>query len=176
MKKATPAIANEIMKASIFAPVNEPDLKKRSGTIGRSVRDSTTTSADCDGSRESKKNQGIAPSAVASLDKRPGEGGDSRRDEDGAGISVATVPGLVATLANDRLCNEQAITPIGTLIRKTQCQEAYSTSTPPTTGPSAIPETEIAPQIPTALPRSSGGKASEIKESDSGMINAAPTP
>src|SRR4051794_12730697 len=70
----------------------------------------------------------------------------------------------------------KAMIPIGTLIRKTQCQDAYSTSTPPTTGPSAIPETEIAPQIPTARPRSSGGNAAEINESESGMMNAAPSP
>ena len=66
--------------------------------------------------------------------------------------------------------------PIGTLIRKTQSQEAYSTSAPPTIGPRAMPETEIALQMPTALPRSSGGKAAEISESESGMMKAAPSP
>ena len=64
----------------------------------------------------------------------------------------------------------------GTLTRNTQRQSATSTSTPPTTGPSASPSPATADQIPAALARSSGGKSTTSKDSAGGITHAAATP
>jgi uncharacterized protein (DUF2141 family) len=45
IEKAIPEMKNETAKASMLAAVNVDDLKNRSGTIGFSVRLSTTTNA-----------------------------------------------------------------------------------------------------------------------------------
>ena len=50
-------------------------------------------------------------------------------------------------------------TPIGTLMKKIQGQLAYSTSTPPRTGPTAAAAVPSAPQRPTAMPCWRRGKA-----------------
>ena len=69
-----------------------------------------------------------------------------------------------------------AITAIGTLMRKIDCQETFSTRKPPTTGPIASATALIPAHVPIALPRSSGGKAFVMIERVAGIMNAAPTP
>lgn len=93
-----------------------------------------------------------------------------------SGRSVATVPERSRDSRTTARVTIKAKMPIGTLIRKIQFQLQYWTMTPPTMGPRANPETEPADQIPSAQPRSSGGKACEMRESESGMINAALAP
>ena len=65
---------------------------------------------------------------------------------------------------------------IGMLIAKIQRQEAASTSWPPISGPSTVPIPPQAVHAPTALPRSSGGKAVTITASAAGVSSAPATP
>ena len=69
-----------------------------------------------------------------------------------------------------------AIAATGTLIRKIDCQETFSTRKPPTTGPIARAIALAPAQVPIALPRSSGGNVFVMIESVAGIISAAPTP
>ncbi len=66
--------------------------------------------------------------------------------------------------------------PIGTFSQKIHCQAIPCTIAPPTNGPSATPRPLIPPQMPSAAPRRSGGKASLTSVSVSGVTIAAPTP
>ena len=66
--------------------------------------------------------------------------------------------------------------PIGTLIQKIHCQARPSTTAPPTNGPSAIPRPMTPDHTPSAMPRFSGGTASDTRVSVSGRRMAAPTP
>ena len=60
--------------------------------------------------------------------------------------------------------------------QKIHCQETPSTTAPPTNGPTATPRPLIAPQIPSAAPRFSGGTAAETRVRVSGVTIAAPMP
>ena len=64
----------------------------------------------------------------------------------------------------------------GTLRKKIDCQETFSTRNPPTTGPIASAIALTPAHVPIALPRSCGGKALEMIDSVAGIMNAAPTP
>src|SRR4051794_37957740 len=178
MKNATPVIRKEIMNESRFAPVKVRDLKKRSDTIGRSVFVSTTMNAMvriADATNASRIAESVQPRSPAWINAQV-------RDAIAPvistvpGMSVATSPEVSRDSRTTACVTSKATIPIGTLIRKIQCQVKYSTIAPPITGPSAILETEMALQSPSALPRSSGGNAAEINESESGMMNAAPRP
>ncbi|MGI3201496.1 hypothetical protein ACRJ4W_29935 [Streptomyces sp. GLT-R25] len=64
----------------------------------------------------------------------------------------------------------------GTLTRNTEPHQKCSSRKPPRTGPSAVPTTDVVPQIPIATPRSrSSSKVSRISASVEGIIVAAPT-
>ena len=64
----------------------------------------------------------------------------------------------------------------GTLRKKIDCHETFSTRKPPTTGPIASAIALTPAHVPIALPRSCGGKALEMIDSVAGIMNAAPTP
>jgi hypothetical protein len=66
--------------------------------------------------------------------------------------------------------------PIGTFSQKIHCQEAPSTTAPPTSGPMAMARPPTAPQAPRARPRRSGDTAADSRVRVSGMTMAAPTP
>src|SRR3954470_11881637 len=59
----------------------------------------------------------------------------------------------------------------GTFTRNTQRQLAASTSTPPTTGPSARATPATAAQIPNALARSSGANSTASNDSEGGSTH-----
>ena len=59
---------------------------------------------------------------------------------------------------------------------KIDCQGSHSSSTPDASNPSTPPPAATPTHVPTALPRSSGGKTVVITDSVTGMIIAAPTP
>ena len=74
---------------------------------------------------------------------------------------------------------------IGTLMKNTEPQSlpvshwnqfGCSSSTPPSTGPSATAPPTAAAQTPIALPRSCGGKMTVMMESEIGITDAPPTP
>ncbi len=69
-----------------------------------------------------------------------------------------------------------AMMPIGTLTQNTDAQPKLSTSTPPTTGPIAMPRPEMPAQTPIASGICSRGKALTRIDSESGFISAAPVP
>ncbi|MNN92070.1 hypothetical protein D3C81_2102850 [compost metagenome] len=70
----------------------------------------------------------------------------------------------------------KATSTIGTLIRNTEPHQKYSSSSPPTTGPSAAPPKATEAQMPIATARSfSSVNARRIMDSVAGIIMAAPT-
>ena len=79
----------------------------------------------------------------------------------------SSTPSSVTTIAR---------TPIGTLIQNTADQSAFSTSSPPSSGPIASPSPEIPAHTPIAAGSRFGGNVATRIESDSGFISAAPVP
>src|ERR1700719_1699521 len=63
---------------------------------------------------------------------------------------------------------------MGTLIRKTQCQEACSINQPPSTGPRAVVMAVNPDQVPMARPRDFSSKEALIMARLLGTRNAAP--
>ena len=64
----------------------------------------------------------------------------------------------------------------GTLIRKTEPHQKFSSSAPPTTGPIATARPTAPAQTPMALPRSRGSKTFEMIDRVDGMTAAPPMP
>jgi hypothetical protein len=64
----------------------------------------------------------------------------------------------------------------GTLIRKTEPHQKFSSSRPPTIGPMATPRPTAPAQMPMARGRSCGVKTLAMIESVAGMTAAAPRP
>ena len=69
-----------------------------------------------------------------------------------------------------------ASTATGTLRKKIDCQETFSTRKPPTTGPMASARALTPAHVPIALPRSWGGKALVMIDRVAGIMKAAPIP
>ena len=67
-------------------------------------------------------------------------------------------------------------TPIGTFSQKIHCQDAPSTTAPPTSGPMAMARPPTAPQAPRAKPRRCGDTAADSSVRVSGITMAAPAP
>ena len=70
----------------------------------------------------------------------------------------------------------RAPAPMGTLMKNTQCQLAYSTRKPPSVGPTAAATPPSAPQRPTAMPCCRRGKTLKSMASEIGAMAAPPTP
>ena len=66
--------------------------------------------------------------------------------------------------------------PIGTLMRKAQCQEALVVSQPPTSGPRAAMPPIVPPQTAKAIARSLPTNTALMTESELGRIMAPPMP
>ena len=66
--------------------------------------------------------------------------------------------------------------PTGTLMKKIHSQPRPSTSTPPRIGPTRVATPAVAPQMPMAAPRRSGGKIRVMTAMVCGVIMAAPRP
>ncbi|MCY1236413.1 hypothetical protein D9M72_490660 [compost metagenome] len=82
------------------------------------------------------------------------------------------LPGLFGSTTRARM---RAMATIGTLMRKTEPHQKYSSRKPPSTGPMAAPPEAIAAQTPIASARSrSSVKVSRMIESVAGIIRAAP--
>jgi hypothetical protein len=69
-----------------------------------------------------------------------------------------------------------AARPIGTFTQKIQCQSRPWVTAPPMSGPLATASPAMPPQMPTTVPRRSGGNAEVSSVSPSGMMIAAPSP
>ncbi|KAG1433819.1 hypothetical protein G6F55_014653 [Rhizopus delemar] len=75
-----------------------------------------------------------------------------------------------------RQASGSASSTIGTLIRSTEPHQKCSSSTPPTTGPSAAPPEATDAQMPMATARSrASGKVGRMRDRVAGIIMAAPT-
>ena len=70
--------------------------------------------------------------------------------------------------------NESA--PIGTLIRKIQCQLMLSVITPPSVGPNTGPQTTTKAKAANAMPRCCGGKVSASIDCSTGASPPPPMP
>ena len=66
--------------------------------------------------------------------------------------------------------------PTGTLMKKIHSQPRPSTRTPPRIGPTSVAMPAVAPQMPIAAPRRSGGKIRVMTAMVWGVIIAAPKP
>ena len=66
--------------------------------------------------------------------------------------------------------------PIGTLMRKAQCQDAYVVSQPPTSGPRAAMPPIVPPQTAKAIARSLPTNTALMTDSELGRIIAPPMP
>ncbi len=64
----------------------------------------------------------------------------------------------------------------GTLIRKTEPHQKWSSSRPPSTGPVAMPMPTAVAHRPIARGRSAGSKTLEMMDSVCGMTAAPPRP
>ena len=69
-----------------------------------------------------------------------------------------------------------AARPIGTFTRKIQRHDSASTSAPPTSGPIETAAAVVAPQMPSAVPRSRPWNSCAISASEVPNIIAAPLP
>ena len=67
-------------------------------------------------------------------------------------------------------------TPIGTLIKKIQCQLATLVITPPRMGPNNVDNPAVAPHTPSAEPRRSRGNTRLITLMVCGLNKEAPRP
>ncbi|MNI63233.1 hypothetical protein D3C73_1185910 [compost metagenome] len=75
-----------------------------------------------------------------------------------------------------RQASGSASSTMGTLIRNTEPHQKCSSSTPPTTGPSAAPPDATDAQMPMATARSrSSAKVRRMMDRVAGIIMAAPT-
>jgi hypothetical protein len=72
--------------------------------------------------------------------------------------------------------NPRVNTPIGTLTRKIHSQPNASVSAPPTSGPTATANPVVAPQMPSAVPRSLAGNSWAMSASELANIIAPPAP
>src|ERR671928_1262157 len=178
MKKNIASIANETMKATRLAPKNERERKKRKSTIGSALRTSATAKAT------------NAAAATASSPTTAGEPQPQELPSTSASTSVPRATLIVATPGMSTWWVElssrdsraaasvtnTARAATGTLRKKIDCQETFSTRKPPTTGPMASASALTPAQVPIALPRSCGGKGVARIDSVAGVMNAAPTP
>ena len=72
--------------------------------------------------------------------------------------------------------SRSAITPTGTLMKKTDCQLTCSTSTPPRIGPPAVEAPMTMPQMPIAMFSFSAGKVARSRPSAAGISRAPKRP
>ena len=120
---------------------------------------------------------GRAPAPGVALDEREHERAEADRDRGDAGevdVMRSTVSSRDSRAATSVTTTASAAT--GTLRKKIDCQETFSTRKPPTTGPIASASALTPAHVPIALPRSCGGKALVMIERVAGIMNAAPMP
>ena len=87
--------------------------------------------------------------------------------------SGRTPPGSRVSRSRRR-AGTSAASPIGTLTKNTQRQPSWSTSTPPSDGPSAAATAPVALQIATAVARRSGGNSGSSRAREVGTRIAPP--
>ncbi len=163
---------------SRFAPAKLRLRNRCSGSIGARAR----------ASQAMKVARPTSPTAAATstgADAQPRVGASISANTTPARPSVAAVapamstgpsttsPRLSGTLA---MHSNSSTPPIGTLSRKAQRQEKWSTRKPPTTGPMAAVMPLNADQVPMARPRSASGKPAPSSARLPGTSSAAPMP
>ena len=167
------------MKASMLAPVKVRERKKRSGTIGRSVCDSTQmkTRQDDRCGHEASQDQRVGPAALAGLDQPPGQRGDRAGDQHRAGdvgrdrarrhrVDSRTTAWVTKQRDDaDRHVDQEDPVPGGVLDQRAADDRAQRDAGDRDRAPDA--------DRLAALFRREGA---EISESESGMMNAAPRP
>jgi hypothetical protein len=162
----------------MFVPRNVRERKKPKSTIGTATRRSTWTkavrpiaaSANRPSTRaEPQPHAPASTSASVSAVMPAVIAATPAKSTDGRTVSSrdSRVAKRVTTIA-------PAAT--GRLMKKIDCQETCSTSTPPSTGPIASASAETPAHMPIARPRSCGGKTFVMIDSVAGIMSAAPTP
>ncbi len=157
-------------------PVKLRCLKRASGTIGDSVTFSRTTkaaSARTATARTTRERLPKAPCCGISMIHQTSAvipAADSTAPSGSAFCQGAFDSGIRVTPART------ASATTGTLRKKIECQEKWSTSTPPSTGLPTRPSIDTEPHAAIALPRSSSSKTVMRMERVDGMISAPPTP
>src|ERR1700733_6220508 len=171
-----PNIPKNISSEAVLVIV-KPRLRNRcSGSIGSGARASQATNAATSSAPMTMGGSTVALVHPWSLPQAPPRPLPSRprraRGRPGRSSLVAG-PWLSASLA--RAIGSSA-TPIGTFSQKIHCQDAPSTTAPPTSGPMATARPPIAPHAPRARPLRCGGTAADSRVRVSGIRIAAPTP
>ncbi len=172
-KKVTAPSAAYTTRVIALAALKVRSRKRTSGSIGYRLRDSTsrnpsaartpTTAATVAASDPHSIREYVAPpsASVASVAPVTSKCGEASGSEVSGTSRVAITTVTTAS---------------GTLTRKIQRQLAYSTSAPPTNGPTAEAIPPRPDQAPIARPRSSTTKAPWIMARLPGMSSAPPTP
>ncbi len=177
-KKNIPSIEKEMMNATMFVPRKVGARKKLKSIIGTGTRRSTAAkkampsaaSANRPRIRGEPQPQALASTSASTSAVRP---------------SVMTLMPAMSTFgttvsSRDSLAANSVTTiapaATGRLMKKIDCQETCSTSTPPSTGPIASASAETPAQVPIACPRSCGGNVFVMIDSVAGIISAAPMP
>src|SRR3954452_465369 len=178
MKKNIASIANDTMNATKFAPRNDFERKNVKSTIGSALRRSAETNAT------------VAATETPSSARIAGELQPHELPSTSATTSAPRATEIVSTPGMSTWWDEvssrdsrvaatvtkTATIATGTLRKKIDCQETFSTRKPPTTGPMASAIALTPAHVPIALPRSWGGKALEMIDNVAGIMNAAPMP
>src|SRR3954462_7734677 len=166
------------MKATRLAPTNERERKNRKSTIGSTTRRSTIAKAV-------RPMAETTSSPTIPAEPQPHElPSTSARTRAERPTVMGLTPGkstwwVELSSRDSRVAarvTATATTATGTLRKKIDCQETFSTRKPPTTGPMASARAETPAHVPMALPRSCGGKAVEMIDRGAGSISAAPPP
>jgi hypothetical protein len=175
LRKTVPNIPNAITSDTALMRLKPRSANSVSGTIGARARACHATKAT------SSAPPPIRPARTGPL-VQPCESPRTRPNTTPNSPALTSrTPGGSSRPAPPRLSLTSATTgstrmPIGTLIQKIHCHDAYSVIPPPITGPSATPSPLIPPHSPKASPRRSGATTLASSVSVSGMTTAPPSP
>src|SRR5919199_4650938 len=167
----------ESAKAAIDAPANAGLRSSPRSNIGRARRRSTTTNAH---SSTNAPMRNETMSALPQPSALPRTRANTSRNSPAENVTRPAQSTPAASGSRDSFTRVSATAiapiPIGTLMRKIDCQPTDSVSSPPTSGPTATAAPVVAPQAPNAVPRSRPGNVAASSASDVANIAAAPTP
>ena len=177
IRKPTLTLSNCPRKVSVTAPPSGPN-NRSSGSMGRgefacSTKNTVSSSAPpmpatstngsprpCSGARVSASITPASPPAHSS-----------------GGMPSSATASTFGRSGGTRFCNRfQASSPSGRLTKKIQRHDACATTKPPRGGPIASPTPTMAPNAPSARPRSANGNACTSSAEPFADTSAAPTP
>src|SRR3954471_15045565 len=167
----------DIANAAIDAPAKAGLRSSVRSNIGRAWRRSTTTNAHSS-TTAPIRNDTISGLPQPSALPRTSAKTSRNRPSENVTRPAQSTPAASGSRDSPTRVSVTAIAPIpiGTLMRKIDCQPTDSVRTPPTSGPTATAAPVVAPHTPNAVPRSRPWNVAARSASDVANIAAAPTP